>query len=666
MVMLGPGPLLGLAPVVPRTIYDRGGEAVNVGDPRFGVRFDGIRVMDAAMDSVVNPTQVTSPSFALTAADVGKGISVAGSGAAGADQLGTILSISSPTVAVVDFACLTTVAGAVAMYGTKTAVAIQAAYTYAGTHGGHVVWPPNLVYYLETSVVIPSGVHESDWNWCTCLKGFSSATAFNTIGHNHQRLLAHRWRVYGLKRNAQSGNDVFFYSPGATQATNADQTDIWCYDGEAYDLQNGAVIIGFCDGPQIVNVRSFTCNNGVLVNNSKNVVIAWPVMVGTNLTSGNIAGVCLTCTSASVLANQHNENVTIISPVCKDVPVAEAILIHDANHFMVIAPQAINVAAGVNIGPAPPIDANVELCKFGTVIAPHYEGTTSSTSGVNALAPIEIAGDNRGAADSVVNDITVIGGDSVGWNHTAADVTQGWFRTTGDIRDVSIIGHRASAGYGNGVAIGTTHGPITRLTFSECITAGMLNGPGGQNNGVCITDGTAALTDIHFNSNHWENLTIGVYIATADCSAAGWIDGDTFKGITTPTSLNGGAKMFPARGAVIGDLYSPAGTPTVAIGAALGSGGAPSAIIVGNDYAGIVTYVSGTTGLAAGALGTITFGHTFARAPLAVIISPMTTGAAKYVCYTNTPGTGSFGIFCRVAPDASASISFAYQIIGQV
>jgi hypothetical protein len=77
----------------------------------------GRTVLDGAMSSSVSPTHLTSATAAFVVGDVGKAVRVIGAGAAGADLVTTVASISSGTVAVLTDPALTTVTGAQSSIG---------------------------------------------------------------------------------------------------------------------------------------------------------------------------------------------------------------------------------------------------------------------------------------------------------------------------------------------------------------------------------------------------------------------------------------------------------------------------------------------------------------------------------------------------------------------
>jgi hypothetical protein len=93
----------------------------------YGAKCDAVSGGDAAMSSSVNPTQLTSASHTFTTSDIGKYVSVAGAGAAGAPLSSTIASIVSAHVVALANAASTTVSGAVFYYGTDDTAALTAA-----------------------------------------------------------------------------------------------------------------------------------------------------------------------------------------------------------------------------------------------------------------------------------------------------------------------------------------------------------------------------------------------------------------------------------------------------------------------------------------------------------------------------------------------------------
>ena len=99
----------------------------------YGAKCDLVVLADGAMSSSSNQTHLSSASapFTSTAVDAGKNIVVLGAGSAGAPLATTIVSVLSPTVAVVASPALTTVSGASFAFATDDGPAINKAIASA-------------------------------------------------------------------------------------------------------------------------------------------------------------------------------------------------------------------------------------------------------------------------------------------------------------------------------------------------------------------------------------------------------------------------------------------------------------------------------------------------------------------------------------------------------
>lgn len=93
----------------------------------FGAKFDGRRVTDGAMTAA--SANLDSATAAFTAGDVGKIVDVAGAGAAGVHLLTTIATYVSASRVTTTVAASTSVTGAIVLYGSDNAAAINAALT---------------------------------------------------------------------------------------------------------------------------------------------------------------------------------------------------------------------------------------------------------------------------------------------------------------------------------------------------------------------------------------------------------------------------------------------------------------------------------------------------------------------------------------------------------
>jgi|GEM_PF-5616879 len=188
----------------------------------------------------------------------------------------------------------------------------------------------------------------------------------------------------------------------------------------------------------------------------------------------------------------------------------------------------------------------------------------------------------------------------------------------------------------------TTPGDIVQLQKS---TGGVLSK--FNSNGDLIIGGTNAAA----SANAFQvQDTSGVAFLTANSSTSTL----TVKNVVISVSLT-----------VNGHIISgnSGGSTTVAIGSAgscsvtTGS----SANISGNDTAGKITVVTGTT-CTAGTLATITFANAYGSAPK-VILTPTSAGGAALQYYNGTTGTGSFTIDVGANPANGTTYVFNYHII---
>lgn len=106
-----------------RTALDKLRDFVSVLD--YGAKGDGVLVADGAMSS--GSATLNSATAGFTVQDIGKKISVAGAGVAGAFLLGTITARASSTQITVSVAASTTVSNAIVSFGTDDTAAIQSA-----------------------------------------------------------------------------------------------------------------------------------------------------------------------------------------------------------------------------------------------------------------------------------------------------------------------------------------------------------------------------------------------------------------------------------------------------------------------------------------------------------------------------------------------------------
>ncbi|MET0416056.1 MAG: hypothetical protein ABW022_08550 [Actinoplanes sp.] len=105
------------------------------------------------------------------------------------------------------------------------------------------------------------------------------------------------------------------------------------------------------------------------------------------------------------------------------------------------------------------------------------------------------------------------------------------------------------------------------------------------------------------------------------------------------------------------------GTPSVANGAQIGTGGSPSTSISGTDHAGTITIVTGSTGAAAGQLAAVTFSVAFGATPRAVVITPKDVAAAALQPFV-TSAASAFSVRCAGTPGSGVTYAFDYIVIG--
>jgi hypothetical protein len=106
-----------------------------------------------------------------------------------------------------------------------------------------------------------------------------------------------------------------------------------------------------------------------------------------------------------------------------------------------------------------------------------------------------------------------------------------------------------------------------------------------------------------------------------------------------------------------GHLIGAGGVPTVAAGAQAAS----ASLVSGKDDAGRVTATALASGMAAGALATITFGSAYAAAPNDIQISD--TSAVANSLYVSARSATSFTVSSRSAATASQVITFDFAVI---
>lgn len=140
-------PVLGASELLYARHIDNGGAVFNPLHPDFGAKGDTRTVIDGAITT--GTPNFTSVTAGFTPADVTKTISVAGAGAAGVRLVTTISAYVSPTAVTLTANAATTVAGAIASFGTDDTAALNA--MFAALLPGSRVLLPNLANFLVSA-----------------------------------------------------------------------------------------------------------------------------------------------------------------------------------------------------------------------------------------------------------------------------------------------------------------------------------------------------------------------------------------------------------------------------------------------------------------------------------------------------------------------------------
>ncbi len=101
--------------------------------------------------------------------------------------------------------------------------------------------------------------------------------------------------------------------------------------------------------------------------------------------------------------------------------------------------------------------------------------------------------------------------------------------------------------------------------------------------------------------------------------------------------------------------------PTIAAGAAGGTAPVVSVVAKSTDSFGQVSYVTDaddTTGI----LATITFNRPFRAAPIAVLLTPLTTDAVASGLFVSSITATTIVVNVRTDPGASKDVSFCYAV----
>ena len=130
-----------------------------------------------------------------------------------------------------------------------------------------------------------------------------------------------------------------------------------------------------------------------------------------------------------------------------------------------------------------------------------------------------------------------------------------------------------------------------------------------------------------------------------------WDRTNIMRGTTTPNLVHASITAFEGREPL-------SGTPTTAMGAAMGTGGSRS--VTGNGDSGVVTATTGSTGVTTGDLVTVTFSRARRTAPL-VTLTANGANAAQLKLYATSTTTG-FTIGVGDAPAISTQYKITYFV----
>jgi hypothetical protein len=105
--------------------------------------------------------------------------------------------------------------------------------------------------------------------------------------------------------------------------------------------------------------------------------------------------------------------------------------------------------------------------------------------------------------------------------------------------------------------------------------------------------------------------------------------------------------------------------PSIAVGAALGTGGSVAATISGSDQAGTINLTAGTSSLGTGTAATITFATARASANYAIVLTPRsaTAGANAVGYYAVANGTTTWDIRFATAPTSGNTLNYFYVVV---
>lgn len=105
--------------------------------------------------------------------------------------------------------------------------------------------------------------------------------------------------------------------------------------------------------------------------------------------------------------------------------------------------------------------------------------------------------------------------------------------------------------------------------------------------------------------------------------------------------------------------------PTIAVGAAAGTGATATVLAGSTNQAGQITITTAGVPLAGGTLATVTFNGTVTPAPLTVTLMPANAAAATAVTtiFTNIPGTTTWTISTGATIPAVGTLTYFYTVI---
>lgn len=212
-------------------------------------------------------------------------------------------------------------------------------------------------------------------------------------------------------------------------------------------------------------------------------------------------------------------------------------------------------------------------------------------------------------------------------------------------------------------------GGLTGNAASASFANNLLNGDTGQ---LAYQSAANATTFVSGNTT----TTPKVLVQTGNGTVAGVPTWTTPLGTGTPVfsasptvtgtwTFSGAVSVA---GNVTGPRWVPNGTaPTIAVGAAAGTGGSVGATILAGscNAAGQLTIVTGAVVGVAGVVATITFAGTVSPAPRTSQISPANGPAAtaSTLCYSSIPGTTTWTINTDTPLALGATLVFFYQVI---